>query len=44
MTIPRAMQKLVDELAENIHENWSKSKISQGYTYNEASHMYDEAS
>ena len=34
MIIPRAMQKLVSELAENIHENWAKSKIGQGYKYN----------
>ena len=33
--LPQYIENITDKLAENIHEQWSMSKIEQGYSFGE---------
>ena len=33
--LPRELDALMEQIAENVHENWAKSRISEGWTYGE---------
>lgn len=35
VTLPEELLKLTELIAENVHENWSLSRISEGWTYGE---------
>ena len=31
--LPKELEYLVEEMAKNVHEVWSKTRIEQGWTY-----------
>ena len=33
VTLPAALEQLVEQMARNVHEVWAESRISQGWTY-----------
>ncbi len=33
--LPKELEYLVEEMAKNVHEVWSKTRIEQGWTYGE---------
>ena len=33
--LPKELEDLVEEMAKNVHEVWSKTRIEQGWTYGE---------
>lgn len=33
VTLPAALDVLVEALAENVHETWAKGRIDEGWTY-----------
>ena len=33
IALPRSLKKLVDKLAENLHDNWAKDKMEKGFKY-----------
>lgn len=33
--LPKELLELTEQIAENVHENWSIGRISQGWTYGE---------
>ena len=33
--LPKELEHLVEEMAKNVHEVWSKTRIEQGWTYGE---------
>ena len=33
--LPQELEYLVEEMAKNVHEVWSKTRIEQGWTYGE---------
>lgn len=33
--LPESLSELTEKIAENVHENWSASRISEGWTYGE---------
>lgn len=33
--LPKELECLVEEMAKNVHEVWSKTRIEQGWTYGE---------
>ncbi len=35
IALPAELLELTEEIAENVHENWSQSRINDGWTYGE---------
>ena len=35
VTLPRELLELTEQIAENVHENWSAARIAEGWTYGE---------
>lgn len=35
ISLPEELLALVEKLAENVHENWAKSRIEEGWSYGE---------
>lgn len=35
VTLPAELLELTEQIAENVHENWSRSRIAEGWTYGE---------
>ena len=35
VTIPEELMLLSEQIAENVHENWSAGRIAEGWTYGE---------
>lgn len=35
ITLPKELLELTEEIAKNVHENWSLGRISDGWTYGE---------
>ncbi len=35
VVLPPELLELTEQIAENVHENWAKARISQGWTYGE---------
>lgn len=35
ITLPEELLRLTEEIAENVHENWSVGRIAEGWTYGE---------
>lgn len=35
IVLPEQLLQLTEEIAENVHENWSVGRISEGWTYGE---------
>ena len=33
ITLPEELQQLVEQVAENVHEVWAQSRLSQGWVY-----------
>ena len=33
MTLPPDLLSLVEQLAENVHENWAKGRMAEGWVY-----------
>lgn len=33
IALPDNLSSLIEEMAKNVHENWAKSRISEGWTY-----------
>lgn len=33
--LPEELFELMEQIAENVHENWSESRIAEGWTYGE---------
>ncbi len=33
--LPEELLELTEKIAENVHENWSKGRIAEGWTYGE---------
>ena len=33
VTLPLELEQLVEEMSKNVHEVWSETRISQGWTY-----------
>ena len=33
ITLPVELEQLVEEMSKNVHEVWSETRISQGWTY-----------
>lgn len=37
--LPKELEYLVEEMAKNVHEVWSKTRIEQGWTYGKSGMM-----
>ena len=35
VSLPRELLELTERLAENVHENWAKERLAEGWTYGE---------
>lgn len=35
ISLPNELNPLVEQMAENVHEEWAKTRIEQGWTYGE---------
>ena len=35
IVLPEALLDLTEQIAENVHENWSKGRVEEGWTYGE---------
>ena len=35
IVLPEGLAELTEKIAENVHENWSASRIAEGWTYGE---------
>lgn len=35
VTLPKGLLELTEKIAENVHENWSAGRISEGWVYGE---------
>ena len=33
--VPKSLEDLTEKLAKNVHENWAKGRISEGWVYGE---------
>lgn len=33
VTLPDGLEELVEQLAQNVHENWAKSRLEEGWVY-----------
>ena len=35
IVLPKELEELTEQIAENVHENWAKSRMAEGWTYGE---------